>query len=142
MEYQLNFFFTDSFCVCFIVFVSTNLCGSLLGDIPPFCMLLTLTISCFVIDSCPFEKFIIFFAIATDDRYPFRSRSIYQNAAFYLVIHFSYFAQPRGGGGGGGTHTSDGVQSLTRMWSKKIMESSEDVFNCRDCSKAQLHVSR
>ena len=56
-------------------------------------------ISHFVIDFLSISKVIIIFVIATDDRHPYGS--VYQNAALYLVIHFSYIAQPGGGGGGG-----------------------------------------
>ena len=70
--------------------------------------------------------------------HPLWSCSIYQNAEFCVAIHFSYIAQP---GGGVGIPTVTDSQSLTvrssSMFSKKIMESSEDFFNCRDCSKAR-----
>ena len=50
----------------------------------------------FVIDFLSIRKVIIFSTIATDDRYPLRSRSIHQNAANCMTIHFRYIAQPRG----------------------------------------------
>ena len=34
------------------------------------------------------------------------------------------------------------VGQAAYVWSKKITESSEDVCLCRNCSKAQLYVSR
>ena len=60
-------------------------------------LLLTFT-SRFVIDFLSIRKVIIFFAIATDDRHPLRSRSIHQNAANCKAIRFRYIAQPRGYG--------------------------------------------
>ena len=44
----------------------------------------------FVIDFLSIRKVIIFSAIATDDRHPLRSRSIHQNAANCMTIHFRY----------------------------------------------------
>ena len=63
-------------------------------------LLLTFT-SRFVIDFLSIRKVIIFSAIATGDRHPLRSRSLHQNAANCMTIHFRYIAQPGGGGGGG-----------------------------------------
>ena len=59
-------------------------------------ILLLTFISRFVIDFLSIRKVIIFSAIATDDRHPLRSRSIHQNAANCMTIHFRYIAQPRG----------------------------------------------
>ena len=58
--------------------------------------ILLIFISRFVIDFLSIRKVIIFSAIATDDRHPLRSRSIYQNAANCMMIRFRYIAQPRG----------------------------------------------
>ena len=58
-------------------------------------LLLTFT-SRFVIDFLSIRKVIIFSAIATNDRQPLQSRSIHQNAANCMTIHFRYIAQPRG----------------------------------------------
>ena len=58
-------------------------------------LLLTFT-SRFVIDFLFIRKVIIFSAIATDDRHPLRSRSMYQNAANCMTIRFRYTAQPSG----------------------------------------------
>ena len=74
----------------------TNLLGMAAFRIP----LLTF-MSHFVIDFLSIKKVIIFFAFATDDRHPLRSRSIHQNAANCMTIRFRYIAQPGGGGGGG-----------------------------------------
>ena len=52
----------------------------------------------FVIDFLSIRKVIIFSTIATDDRHPLQSRSIHQNAANCMTIHFRYIAQPRGYG--------------------------------------------
>ena len=71
--------------------LSTNLLG-----VAALRILLLTFISHFVIDFLSIRKVIIFFAITTDDRHPLRSRSIYQNAANCMTIHFRYIAQPRG----------------------------------------------
>ena len=60
-------------------------------------LLLTFT-SRFVIDFLSIRKVIIFSVIATDDRDPLWSRSIHQNAANCMTIHFRYIAH-RGGYG-------------------------------------------
>ena len=70
-----------------------DLCARLLGMATLRILLLTFT-SRFVIDFLSIRKFIIFSAIATDDRYPLRSRSIHQNAANCMTIRFRYIAQP------------------------------------------------
>ena len=57
-------------------------------------LLLTFT-SRFVIDFLSIRKVIIFSVIATGDRHPLRSRSIHQNAANCVMIHFRYIAQLR-----------------------------------------------
>ena len=72
-----------------------DLCARLLGMAALRILLLTFT-SRFVIDFLSIRKVIIFSAIATDDRHPLRSRSIHQNAANCMTIHFRYIAQPRG----------------------------------------------
>ena len=51
-----------------------------------------------LIDFLSIRKFIIFSAIATDDRHPLGSRSIHQNAADCMTIRFRYIAQLRGYG--------------------------------------------
>ena len=65
--------------------------------------------------------------IATDDRHPLRSRSIYQNAANCMKIHFRYIAQPRGVRKNYCARSRNDVRHLTSrsngMPSKKIMES-------------------
>ena len=95
--------FSQIFCVCFIVFLYyvcrlcinyQDLSTNLLGVAALRILLLTFT-SCFVIDFLSIRKVIIFFAIATDDRHPLRSRSIHQNAANCMTIRFRYIAQPR-----------------------------------------------
>ena len=60
-------------------------------------LLLTFT-SRLVIDFLSIRKVIIFSAIATDDHHPLWSRSIHQNAANCMMIHFRHIAQPRGNG--------------------------------------------
>ena len=70
---------------------------NLLGVAAVHILLLTF-ISRFVIDFLSIRKVIIFSAIATDDRHPLRSRSIHQNAANCMTIHFRYISQPRGYG--------------------------------------------
>ena len=58
--------------------------------------------------------------IATDGRHPLRSRSIHQNAANCMTIHFRYIAQSRGYG----KPTAHAhVMMSNGMPSKKIMES-------------------
>ena len=71
--------------------LSTNLLG-----VAALRILLLTFISRFVIDFLSIRKVIIFSVIATDDRHPLRSRSIHQNAANCMTIHFRYIAQPRG----------------------------------------------
>ena len=89
-------------------------------------LLLTFT-SRFVIDFLSIRKVIIFFAIATDDRHPLQSRSIHQNAANCMTIHFRYIAQPRGVRKNYCARSRNDVRRLTSrsngMPSKKIMES-------------------
>ena len=89
-------------------------------------LLLTFT-SCFVIDFLSIRKVIIFSAIATDDRHPLRSRSIYQNAANCMTIRLRYIAQPRGIRKTYCAHSRNDVRRLTSrsngMPSKKVMES-------------------
>ena len=96
MEYQV---FPNILCllhcvplyVCRLCINFQDLCGMAALHI----LLLTFT-SLFVIDFLSVRKVIIFSAIATDDRHPLRSRSIHQNAANCMTIHFRYIAQPRG----------------------------------------------
>ena len=89
-------------------------------------ILLLTFISRFVIDFLSIRKVIIFFAIATDDRDPLRSRSIHQNAANCITIRFRYIAQPRGVRKTYCVRSSNHVRRLTSrsngMTSKKIME--------------------
>ena len=77
-----------------------------------------------LIDFLSIRKVIIVYAIATDDRHPLRSRSIHQNAANCMTIHFRYIAQPRGFYC---ACSRDDVRRLTSrsngIPSKKIMES-------------------
>ena len=81
----------------------------------------------FVIDFLSIRKVIIFSAIATDDRHPLRSRSIHQNAANCMTIHFRYIAQPRGVRKIYCARLRNDVRHLTSRSngtpSKKIMES-------------------
>ena len=80
-----------------------------------------------VIDFLSIRKVIIFSAIATDDRHPLRSRSIHQNAANCMTIHFRYIVQPRGVRKTYCARSHNDVRRLTSrsngMPSKKIMES-------------------
>ena len=102
--------------------LSTNLLG-----VAAIRMLLLTFISHFVIDFLSIRKVIIFSAIATDCRYPLRSRSIHQNAANCMTIHFRYIAQPRGVRKTYCARSRYDVPHLTSrlngMPSKKIMES-------------------
>ena len=103
-------------------------------------LLLTFT-SRFVIDFLSIRKVIIFSAIATDDRHTLRSRSIHQNAANCMTIHFRYIAQPRG------------VRKPTAHAHVMMFDALpvgrtedngvvEDVCLCGNCSKARPNVSR
>ena len=85
----------DSLYVCRLCINFQDLHVSLLGDTSLIILLLTF-ISHFVIDFLSIRKVIIFSAIATDDRHPLRSCSIYQNAANCMTIRFRYIAQPSG----------------------------------------------
>ena len=85
-------------CVQAVYINFQDLCASLLGDTSLRILLLTF-ISHFVIDFLFIWKVFIFSAIATDDRHPLRSRSIYQNAANCMTIHFHYLLRNRGGWG-------------------------------------------
>ena len=88
-------------------------------------LLLTFT-SRFVIDFLSIRKVIIFSAIATDDRHPLRSRSIYQNAANCMTIRSRYIAQPRRVRKTYCARSRNDIRCLTSrsngMPSKKIME--------------------
>ena len=90
-------------------------------------ILLLTFISRFVIDFLSIRKVIIFSAIATDDRRPLRSRSIHQNAANCMMIHFRYIVQPSGVRKTYCARSRNHVRRLTSrsigMPSKKIMES-------------------
>ena len=94
---SLSFFHCVSLYVCRLCINFQDLCARLLGVAALRILLLTFT-SRFVIDFLSIRKVIIFSAIATDDRHPLRSRSIYQNAANCVTIHFRYIAQLRGYG--------------------------------------------
>ena len=78
-------------------------------------------------DFLSIRKVIIFSAIATDDRHPLLSRSIHQNAANCMTIHFRYIAQSRGVRKTYCACSRNDVRRLTSrsngMPSKKIMES-------------------
>ena len=80
-----------------------------------------------LIDFLSIRKVIIFSAIATDDRHPLRSRSIHQNAANCMMIHFCYITQWKGVRKTYCTRSRNDVRRLTSrsngMPSKKIMES-------------------
>ena len=97
MEYQV---FPNILCllhcvplyVCRLCINFQDLYARLLG----MAALRILLLTCFVIDLLSIRKVIIFSAIATDDRHPLRSRSIHQNAANCMTIHFHYIAQLRG----------------------------------------------
>ena len=80
-----------------------DLCANLLG-VATLCILLLTFISRFVIDFLSIRKVIIFSAIATDDRHPLWSRSIYQSASNCMTISFHYIAQPGEGYGKPTTH--------------------------------------
>ena len=130
MEYQvflksLSLLHCVPLYVCRLCINFQDLCARLLGMAALRILLLTF-ISRFAIDFLSIRKVIIFSTIATDDRHPLRSRSIHQNAANCMTIHFRYIAQPRG------VRkiycaSSRNVRRLTSrsngMPSKKIMES-------------------
>ena len=111
--------------VCRLCINFQDLCARLLG-VAALRLLLTFT-SRFVIDFLSIRKVIIFSAIATDDRHPLRSRSIYQNAANCMTIRFRYIAQPRGVRKTYCARSRNDVRRLTSrsngIPSKKIMES-------------------
>ena len=90
-------------------------------------ILLLTFISCFVIDFLSIRKVIILSAIATEDRHPLRSRSIYQNTANCMTIRFRYIAQSRGVRKTYCASSRNDDRRLTSrsngMQSKKIMES-------------------
>ena len=131
MEYQV---FPNILCllhcvplyVCRLCINFQDLCARLLGMAALRILLLTFT-SRFVIDFLSIRKVIIFYAIATDDRHPLRSRSIHQNAANYMTIRFRYIAQPRGIRKTCCACLHNDVRRLTSrsngMQSRKIMES-------------------
>ena len=92
---SLSLFHCVPLYVCRLCINFQDLCARLLGVAALRILLLTFT-SRFVIDFLSIRKVIIFSVIATDDRHPLRSRSIHQNAANCMTIHFRYIAQPRG----------------------------------------------
>ena len=112
--------------VCRLCINFQDLCARILGMAALRILLLTF-ISRFVIDFLSIRKVIIFSAIATDDRHPLRSRSIHQNAANCMTIHFRYIAQPRGVRKTYCARSRNDIRRLTSrsngMRSKKIMES-------------------
>ena len=150
MEYQV---FPNILCllhcvplyVCRLCTNFQDLCARLLG-MAALCILLLTFTSRFAIDFLSIRKVIIFSAIATDDRHPLRSRSIYQNAANCMTIRFRYIAQPRGVRKTYCARSRNDVRRLTSrsngMPSKKINGVFEDVRLCRNCSKAPPNVSR
>ena len=125
-----------------------DLYASLLGYIHPFFLLLTF-ISCFMDWFLVHWKRLIFLW----DCYRWLSPP-YSHILYTKMLHFVwqsisaiYIVQP--GSEGRKTYTQCAcehthVQSLTShsniMRRKKIMTSSEDIFNCIDCSKARRHV--
>ena len=131
MEYQgvssfpKNFEFA-SLCSFICLQAVYQLSGPLLG-MATLRMLLLTFISHFVIDYLSIRKVIIFSAIATNGRYPLRSRSIHQKAANCMTIRFHYIAQPSGVRKTYCTCSRNDVRHLTSrsngMPSKKIMES-------------------
>ena len=112
--------------VCRLCINFQDLCARLLGMAALRILFLTFT-SRFLIDFLSIRKVIIFSAIATDDRHPLRSRSIYQNAANCMMIRFRYIAQPKGVRKTYCARSRNDVRRLTSrsngMPSKKIMES-------------------
>ena len=94
---SLSLFHCVPLYVCRLCNNFQDLYARLLGVFALRILLLTFT-SRFVIDFLSIRKVIIFSAIATDDRHPLRSRSIYQNAANCMTIRFRYIAPPRGYG--------------------------------------------
>ena len=134
MEYQgvssfPNIFFVASLCsfICLqaVYQLSEAVCKATWNGYPSYSLLTF--ISRFVIDFLSIRKVIIFSAIATDDRHPLRSRSIHQNAANCMTIHFRYIAQSRGVRKTYCARSRNDVRRLTSrsngMPSKKIMES-------------------
>ena len=88
-----------------------------------------------MIDFLSIRKVIIFSAIATDDHYHLRSRSLHQNAANCMTIRLRYIAQRGGGRKTYRARSRNDVRPLTSrsnaMPSKKTMESLEDVCRCK-----------
>ena len=130
MEYQFSpIFFVASLCsfICLqaVYQLSGAVCKATWNGYPSY-LLLTF-ISRFVIDFLSIRKVIIISAIATDGRHPLRSRSIHQNAANCMTIHFRYIAQSRGVRKTYCARSRNDVRRLTSrsngMPSKKIMES-------------------
>ena len=123
---SLNLFHCVPLYVCRLCINFQDLCARLLGMAAHRNLLLTF-ISRFVIDFLSIRKVIIFSVTATDDRHALRSRSIHQNAANCMMIHFRYIAQPRGLRKTYCARSRNDVRRLTSrsngMPSKKIMES-------------------
>ena len=142
--------FSQSFFCCFIVFLymSAGCVSTFRSYVQGYLEWLPFVFAShrFVIDFLSIRKVIIFSAIATDDRHPLRSRSIHQNAANCMTIHFRYIAQSREVRKTYCARSCNDVRRLTSrsngMPSKKIMEYFEDVCSCRKCSKARPNVSR
>ena len=141
---SLSLFHCVPLYVCRLCINFQDLCARLLGMAALRILLLTF-ISRFVIDFFSIRKVIIFSTIATDDRYPLRSRSIHQNAANCMTIRFRYIAQPRGGGGVRKTYCARSRNNVRRLTSRSNgmpRRVVEDVCRCRNCSKARPNVSR
>ena len=141
---SLSLFHCVPLYVCRLCINFQDQCARLLGMAALRILLLTF-ISRFVIDFLSIRKVIIFSAIATDDRHPLRSRSIHQNAANCMTIHFRYIAQPRGyGKPTAHAHVImfDALpvgRTACRVRRQGVVE---DVCRCRNCSKARPNVSR
>ena len=123
---SLSLFHCVPLYVCRLCINFQDLCARLLGMAALRILLLTF-ISRFVIDFLSIRKVKIFSAIATDDRHPLRSRSIYQNAANCMTIPFPLYCATEGGTENYCARSRNDVRRLTSrsngMPSKKIMES-------------------
>ena len=122
---MVDFLIAGHICLQAVYQLSGAVCKATWNGYPSY-SLLTI-ISRFVIDFLSIRKVIIFSAIATDDRHPLRSRSIHQNAANCMTIHYRYIAQSRGVRKTYCARSRNHVRRLTShsngMPSKKIMES-------------------
>ena len=134
MEYQgvssfPNMFVVASLCsfICLQAMyqLSGAMCKATWNGYP--CICFSPSFHTLLIDFLSIRKVIIFSAIATDDRHPLRSRSIHQNAANCMMIHFRYIAQSRGVRKTYCARSRNDVRRLTSrsngMPSKKILES-------------------